>query len=139
MRIPDGYREKVVDDLDFALSKMKETQDIGELLFFFSAFYGAIHRALNYEYDQDLVFAHNILKTTHETMIGRYKAFSSGNEKNVPMFDEQFKALIRLSSEFVDKIANNKNADSVLKKMAVLGFSTTGNGFYLYSKGLIKL
>ena len=138
MKLSDFIREKITDDFDFALSKMKATTDIDELLYFFSAFYGAINRAMNYEYDQDLVLAHLILKTTHETMHGRFKAISSGNSKNVPLLGEQFEALIKLSSEFRDKIADNKNFDAILKKVAVLGYSTTGNGYYLFSKGLIK-
>lgn len=139
MKISDAIRENIIADFDFALSKMKATEDKGQILFFFSAFYGAVSRALNFEYDQDLVFAHLILKATHETLMGRFKALSTGQDVTVPLFEEQFAMLINLSKEFRDKIASNKSADAVLKKMSVLSYSTTGNGYYLFCKGLIKI
>ena len=139
MKISEAIRQSIIEDFDFALSKMKATEDKGELLFYFSAFYGAVNRALNFEYDQDLVFAHLVLKNTHETMFGRYKAITVGNDHNVPLFEDQFLSLVKLSTDFRDKIASSKSADAVLKKMAVLSYSTTGNGYYLFSKGWIKI
>ncbi|BBO70982.1 hypothetical protein DSCA_49120 [Desulfosarcina alkanivorans] len=139
MKISDSIKEYILDDLDFALKKMEEAKDKDELLYFFSAFAGAVHRAFNIEYKSDLVFAHLILKTTHETITARLKSILSGNEKNIPLYEHQFETLIQISKEFRDKISDNKSFDSVLKKMAILTYSATGNGYYLYSKGLIKI
>lgn len=139
MKLNDSIRDSILEDLDFALSKMEATKDKHELLYFFSAFFGAVHRSFNFEFNEDLVIAHLVLRTTHEALNNRLKALASGNEKNVPLFEEHFSAVIKLSKEFREKIASNKNADNVLKKMAVLGYSATGNGYYLFSKGWLKI
>jgi hypothetical protein len=139
MKIAESIHQSIIDDIDFALSKMETTDNKGDLLFYFSAFFGAIHRALNFEYDEDLVFAHLVLKATYEALFGRLKVFSSGNDQSVPLFEEHFSSLVKLAKAFREKAANNKNADSILKKMAILAYSTTGNGHYLFSKGWLKI
>lgn len=139
MKISDGLRQSIIEDFDFAISKMEEAENKGEVLFYFSAFFGGIQRAYNFEFNADLIIAHLVLRTTHEMFHVRIKALSSGGDSNVPLFEEQFTLLIQYSKELRKKVAENKNFDGVLKKLTVLSYSTTGNGFYLYQKGHLKI
>lgn len=54
------------------------------------------------------------------------------------MPDQLFDGLSDVLNELADKIEKNQNDIPVLEKINALGYSTTGNGYYLYQKGIIK-
>lgn len=139
MKISNNSRKLLVDEIEYIVEQMKNAEDINKLLYFFSAIYGIIQRVYNIEYNEDLVFAHFVLRSTHEQFLMRYKAIKQQRDTAVLIHQEQFEKLIKLSEEFGKKIKEQKRIDSILKHFTILITSTTGNGYYLMQKGLLRI
>jgi hypothetical protein len=138
MQISKSFKELIAEEIDFAVNKMKETKDPLQVLYYFSAIPGMFHRIFNMEYDPDLIFAHHVLLSTQEAFNARLKAIKSG-DGTLMLDDSQFETLIDMSQELSIKIKKDKEIDSILKKFTILLYSTTGNGYYLMQKGLLKI
>ena len=131
MEINDGFRKMIVDEINFAAKKMTKAQNASEILYYFSAVFGIIHRIFNLEYDADLVFSHFILRSTHDAFMNRLKVIQQGVDTTVALSDNQFEKLTSLTKEFAKKIHKKEDFTGSLKKFALLTYSTSGNGFYL--------
>ena len=56
----------------------------------------------------------------------------------IPIYDDHFENLISLIKDLALKIDKDEKFDEIMKKFCLLAYSTTGNGFYLFQKGLLK-
>ena len=139
MNISDDYRDKVVSEIDYVVEKIEGTDDFVQKLYYFSGIHGMLQRIFNLEYHSDLLFAFFVFKSTHEAFINRFHAIDKGGDSSILLYQEQIDGLVEGAKEFADKIKNKKNFDSLLKKIVALSFSTTGNGFYLMQKGVLKI
>lgn len=138
MKISDSFRKLIIDEVRFSVEKMEEKEDLREKLYYFSGIQGVLRRVFNIEFDPDLLFAFNVFESTHRSFMDRYGAIEKGGDRVVLIFQEQLDGLTEGAKEFADKIKNKKNFDSTLKKLIVLSYTTTGNGYYLLQKGLIR-
>jgi hypothetical protein len=132
-------KKMFLDELNYSIEKMEKTPDPIQKLFYFSATYGVIQRLFNLEYSQDLVFAHFILSEAYKAFASRLRVYKDNQDTTIPVLVEQIERLISLTKEFAKKIESNKELTDTLKKFVVLAYSTTGNGFYLYEKGVLKI
>jgi len=138
MKTSESYRKIITDEIDYVESMMNEAQDVEKKLYFFSAIPGTLQRIFNLEYDSDLVYMQVILRHTHIAFIQRLQAVKTG-DLVIPLLEEQIEQLIGAIKELSEKIRGNKNLDGTLKKFAILAYSTTGNGYYLWQKGSLKI
>ena len=97
-----------------------------------------IQRIYNIEYNDELVFCHFITQATHDGFSQRLSAITQKADNAILISDEQFKRLIQLSDELGKRIKEDKSTETVLRKFIVLLVSTSGNGYYLMKKGLLK-
>jgi hypothetical protein len=132
-------RERFLEEIKYSVEKMGKASDPIQKLYYFSATYGEMQRLLNIEYNQDLVFAHFILSEAYKAFMGRIRAFKDNQETAVPLLVEQVERLVNLTKELEKKIESDKDLMDTLKKFVILAYSTTGNGFYLYEKGVLKI
>ncbi len=139
MSISDSFRDMIVSEINYSIEQMEKTDDFADKLYYFSGIQALLQRIFNIEYDSDLVFAFFVFKSTHEAFMSRYNAIKKGGERVVLLFQDQFDELIEGSKEFANKIKDKKNFSNTLKKFIVLLYSTTGNGYYLLQKGLLKI
>jgi len=135
----DSFRKIIVDEINLAVKMMKEKRDAAQKLYYFSAVPGILHRIFNLEYDPELVYAHFVLRSTHETFLNRVNAIQKGGDTTILISDEQFEILSSYTKEFASKIKKKEEIDSILKKFVILMYSTTGNGYYLMQKGMLKI
>jgi len=135
MKISTENRKKLVDEIKFIINQMKAEEDPKSKLYYFSAIYGIMPRIFNFEFNADLVFAHFVVSSTYNQINGRLQ--NPDNVVKIP--DDLFDKLLVITEEFLNAIENNKNLYEVLKKFTTLGFITTGNGYYIYKKGLFKI
>lgn len=94
-----------------------------------------LQRIFNIEYDPDLVFAHMILKMTHDNF--SHKILTP--DSVIPLKQEHIDSLYQLSKEFGDRIEKNQSFDDVLRQFAILTYSIGGNGYYLAHKGVLTV
>ena len=139
MNISDDFRETIVKEIKYVAKKIDQSNDPNQKLYFFSGIYSIIQKIFNLEYDSDLIFFHFILRQTYDAFNGRLQAIMKGGETVVPLQEDQFKKLSQITKELANKLQKNEDVNETLKKFAILSYTTTGNGYYLLQKGLLKI
>ena len=71
MNISKKYKEIIVEELRYVAKKMKESNDLFEKMYFFSASYSCLNRIFNLEFDSTLVFTHVVLQNAYNAIKGR--------------------------------------------------------------------
>ncbi|MBI4308678.1 MAG: hypothetical protein HY684_07730 [Chloroflexi bacterium] len=146
MQLPDEWREKLVGELRNAARMMRAARDPADKLFFFSASFGETGRILNYHWDCDVVLMHVVLQTAYNTINQRIQLTASGSDRAVKLPAEFYDALTKTVEDLAEVVATmqasarRKDVSSipdVLARMAELSYMSTGNGYYLYTKGAL--
>jgi hypothetical protein len=138
MSISDKMRKELVKEIRYASTQMKNTSNISEKLYFFSAVYGILNRIFNFEYSDELIFMHQIIRQTFDSI---NSSIHSGQKTDInpripnKIFDKLQDSLEKLASNIEAK----KEVYSILKDISVCGYSAVGNGYYLYLKGMLKI
>lgn len=135
MKISTENKKKLIDEIKFVLAQMKSEENPKSKLYYFSGAYGILDRIFNIEFDPDLVFAHFVLSSTYNIINSRLEI--TGKVVEIP--ENLFDRLFEITEELLTAIKQEKNLYEVLKKFMLLGYITTGNGYYLYKKGLLKI
>ena len=141
MNISKKYKEIIVKELRYVAKKMKESNDLFEKMYFFSASYSCLNRIFNLEFDSTLVFTHVVLQNAYNAIKGRSELLVRGQDRAIKIPKDFFNIL----QETIVDIANNiekNNKDELfenLQKISNLSYLTTGNGNYLYQKGILKI
>jgi hypothetical protein len=138
MKISDNYRKIIVKEIDYVLKMMDET-GAAEKLYYFTGIHNVISRIFNLEYDTDLIYMHFILQQTYGAFQSRLQSIQKGGDKVVPLTAEHFEKLTLAIKELRTRIKKKEDIDPTLRKFVLLAFSTTGNGWYLLQKGLLKI
>jgi hypothetical protein len=135
MKISTENKKRLIDEIKFVLEKMRKETDPNNKLYYFSAVFGIMNRIYNLESAPDLVFAHFVLNSTHTEITVRLH----DSEKVIELPEGFFDNFVDATAELLDVIEKNKNPYEILRRFVLLGYVTTGNGYYLYQKGLIKI
>ena len=138
MKITPDFRKGIVDEFRSVAKRIREEEDPARKLFFFSATYGIISRVFNFSFDPQLVFIHMVLNECYNT-ISASVSVQRGEERPIRVPEELFDKLANATDELADKIENDEDTCETLQKIANIAFSTTGNGYYLYEKGLLSI
>lgn len=147
MNVPKEYILLIIDEMNVVEKKWKLAVTPQEKLYYFSAIHGRINRVMNFHTDPVLVFVHQVLQTTHLSVVARLNSMKPPEQESflgVPdeMIDAVFSATEDLRSAF-EKYASQEEADSemwtVLKRFANISYATTGNGFYLFLTGKLQI
>lgn len=140
MKIKKEYKVKIAQEFKNASKYMLQADTPQKKLYFFSATYGILNRILNLEYDTELLFIDFILHRCYDAINSIVVPYMRGEIK-IPMPD-----LIILLDKIAEKInalgdAIEKDGDyiKILMEIVELSYTTTGNGAYLYYKGLINI
>lgn len=139
MDLNDNNRKSLLEEIKFAVGKMDESKDALGKLYYFSAIFNKLHRIYNEQYDPDLVFAYVVIQNVHKEFVGRINAIKQAGDTAVMISDSQFNKLSELSKELGKKLKAKEEIFETLKKLAILGYSCTGNGFYLMKKGFLTV
>ena len=135
MKISVTNKNRIIKEIKFVIDQMKREEDPKAKLFYFSAIHGILPRIFNVEFVPDLVFAHFVLSTTYSQINARIE----NPDKIVKIPENLLDRLIEITEEFLITLKQDESLYEVLKKYSVLGYITTGNGYYLYKRGMIKI
>ena len=141
MNIEPGNIDHIAKEIDFALQRMVDAVTAEEKLYYFSAVHGVINRVMNFQFDPVLVFAHQVLSTVHGAFMSRLAAMKGGGEKHLAVSKEMVEKLQETLVKFRTALQENDQTkiDNALECFANIGYATTGNGFYLYQKSVLKI
>ena len=134
----DEYKEMIIKELEFVLQKMNESNSGDDKIYYFSAVQGMLHRVMNLEYTDDLLFSFFVTNETHKSFQQRILALKQG-ETVVKITERQLARLIEITKELLEAVRKDDNLDVVLKQYVILSYTTTGNGYYLMEKGMLKI
>ena len=134
MNLSPEMQKTFTDEIHFIVGKMKATDIPAEKLYFFSAGYGMAQRIINFEYEPELSFIHQVLLLVYNMVNTRQAAISAGHGP-----DNLFNRLEEALEEMADRIEQGLETYPTLQKMVNLAYSTTGNGYYLYLKGMLTV
>lgn len=136
----EEYRQRLVQEYRYAATKMQESPQPAKKHYYFSVLFGESQRILNWEWDRDLSL---IYMTAHYTYNQMSLLMQPGMLGNVPIDASMvFKALTQAVFDlatYLEKTEDNtEELHQILGRFAGISYAVTGNGSYLYEKGLIK-
>lgn len=139
MNLSPDMQKRLTDEVHFVIKSMKNVDTPAEKLYFFSAGYGMAQRIINFEYEPELTFIQQVLQLIYNMVNARLSAISARQEAGISIPENLFNRLEEALEEMVDRIEQGAETYPALQKMVNLAYSTTGNGYYLYLKGMIKI
>lgn len=136
-------RERLAKEYRYAVTRMQQESQPAKKLFYFSIFFGEAQRMLNLEWDRDLVLTFTVTQQVY-TQINA--ATQTSSILQLPMdgsiIYEQLTSISSDLAAYFEKTESKVNKEELYKTLgclAEINYLATGNGSYLYEKGLIKL
>ncbi len=138
MKLSKEFKAKIEEQFDFVLKKMEQSESPHMMLYYFSGIQSQLNRILNLEFSEELVFSYFVLERAHKDIVGALASMNQGSP--VVTFHEKFgDKLVELTKDLKNGFFNSKTRDEVLRKIVVLAYTCTGNGFFLTEKGDIDI
>lgn len=141
LSLPNELRQRLVDEGRISVAKMGGAESPREYLYYFSVFFGEAVRVLNWHWDAELALIWSVIQHTYNAISARASAIGQGDTV-VELSPEFFGALIQTAGELVnyfERPSDETELTRILGRFAELAYVTTGNGYYLLEKGMIKL
>lgn len=137
MEISDGLKAYITQECRFVASRLRETDadHIVDGVYYYSAVYGCLSRALNIEYSDELCLAHQMTNSTFQAIAQRVTLASAGQEPSVRIPAAYFEWLADATERLAGDIEQSTISLGTMAITARLGLLVTGNGFYLYAGG----
>jgi hypothetical protein len=141
MNLSKEKKTIIIDEFNKIHSLMKGTNNISEKIFYFSAGHAMVSRVFNIEFDPLLILMHSVLQTTH-SYINSFMSSISNKQNMFFSIPKNYFDILENTLKGLTQSIENDDDDKIyrdLQKLSTLGYIATGNGNYLYKKGLIKL
>jgi hypothetical protein len=138
------YRQHLINEYRYAVTKMQGTQEALKKVFYFSALFGEAQRILNWEWDTELALIYMVTHQVHAQINATVQ--TPGLLQTLPIdWDIILNKLTQASSDLADYFeraengGNKEELQRILGSLAGIWFAVTGNGSYLWDKGSFKL
>ncbi len=138
MHITAQNKELLVKEIDFVINKMANIEAPQQKLYYFSGIFTLTNRIFNFKYDSELALIHNVMKTAHATISANLPTFGP-NQPIAAMPPMLFGALREALIELREAFNTGKPSYQALERISDIAYSTTGNGYYLWEKGELKI
>jgi hypothetical protein len=138
MKLSKEYETKLEQEFDFVINKMENSETPDMMLYYFSGIPTLLNRILNLEYSEELVFLFFVLEKAHKDIILALGSVRQGNP--ILTFHDKFgDKLVELTKDLKNGFFDSKTRIEILKKIVVLAYTCTGNGYFLTEKGIIDI
>ncbi len=139
MNLSPEMKKTFIDEIRFVLKNMRNTTIASQKWYFFSAIHAMAQRILNFEYEPELVFVFQVFQLAYNTVNARLAALSVGQEAGINIPDNLFTKIEDELEKMVTLMEKGDSSYPVLQRLINIAYSTTGNGHYLYLKGMLKI
>ena len=139
MELSSNSRQVIVDEFLYVANRLKEEGPIARKIYTYSAAYSVVNRVLNIEFDPTLILIHGVLQTSHAQINNTVGAIATGAEKVITIPKDLFNYLAQSLQDLGTAISEDGDILMPLGRIAIAGYIMTGNGYYLYQKGILKL
>ena len=138
MRLSKTNRLALAREIRTVIDHMSKADTPRDKMYFFSAVFGVAHRIMNIEFDPELGFIHHVTNTAYNTMNTTLLLVTQG--QSMLTFPENvFDKLQEALKDLATYIEEEKQTYPILERISNLAYSTSGNGYYLFLKGLLKI
>ena len=138
MKLSKSNKLALANEIRTAVDYMSKTNIAQEKMYFFSAVFGIANRIMNLEFDPELGFVHHVTNAAYTTINANLMLVAQG--QSVRTFPPQF--FEKLQEALGDLATNTEGGEPtypVLERISNLAYSTSGNGYYLFLKGSLKI
>lgn len=139
MQLSEANKKIISDEFRVIVQLINEEEDALRRVYYFSAAYGVVHRVINSEFNNELTLMHSVLHNTYLALDSRLKSIISGGERVIELPSNALSVLSSALNELCDVISKDQDIYEPLAKIAAISYVTTGNGYYLYRKGVLRL
>jgi len=138
MNLSKDMQKVFTEEAKNAIERMKSADRPEEKLFFMSAVHGAAFRVMNIQFDPELAFIHHVVNAAYGMMNANLALMRQGQVFHT-FPDNVFEKLEDALEQLVAKIEQGEKTYPALESIFNLAYSTTGNGYYLYLKGMLSV
>jgi len=139
MQLSEANKKIISDEFRVIVRLINEEEDALRRVYYFSAAYGVVQRVINSEFNNELTLMHSVLHNTYLALDSRLKSIISGGERVIELPSNALSVLSSALNELCDVISKDQDIYEPLAKIAAISYVTTGNGYYLYRKGVLRL
>ncbi len=135
----EELRQRLAEEYRYAATKMLDSPQPAQKLYYFSVLFGEAQRVLNWEWDRDLA----LIYVTSHYAYGQANLMMQPALLGIAPIDHSavFAALTQAALELAIYLGEDKDntgkLHQILGRLAEIGYAAGGNGSYLYEKGLI--
>jgi len=138
MRLSANNQLALASEIRTVVDHMSKATTAQEKVYFFSAIFGVAHRIMNLEFDPELGFMHHVTNAAYNTINTTLLFVTQG--QSMSTFPENvFDKLQDALKDLATYIEEGKQTYPVLERISNLAYSTSGNGYYLFLKGILKI
>lgn len=141
MQLPEELRQRLIMEYRFAAEQMQETDDPYESLYYLSVFFGEASRVLNWHWDSELALLHVVIMAAQQGTSNALAKMTTGERvvKITPAFINAITQAAVNLAEWMDHNGTSEQFLTIMARFAELGYATSGNGYYLMTRGYIKV
>jgi hypothetical protein len=140
MDLSQPLKDYISEEFQIVTVNIKATpDDLSNMLYNFSACHAALNRVLNIETNDDLILLHAVFNGCYGLLVNRVSLMSQNAERPVQIprgFPDKLATII---GEFASRFRENRDVSDLLLALTKLCYITTGNGYFLYQTGRIKI
>ena len=136
------FRERLAKEYRYAATKMQEARQTPRKLFYFSVLFGEGQRVLNWEWNRDLALISWVTQQVHTQLSAQ--AALIGVLLPIDMatiFEKLTQVVFDLAAHYekAEKPGSSEALCDILGRLAEIVYAASGNGSYLYERGVLKL
>jgi len=139
LKLSPELSRKLTNEFRYCAEKMSKERDFRRKLFLYSNLGDTVSSVLDFEYDSQLVFIVLLLDVSYSTIASRVETIIDKKDTSVELIPGLFDKLCGYLDDLAAIIEANQDTYKTLEKLAELATTTTERGYYLYTKGSLKI
>lgn len=140
----EEFRQRLVKEYRYAVTKMQEVKQPAKKLFYFSVFFGEAQRVLNWEWSTDFALIYAVTQHVYTQINTTLQVPGLGQSLPIDwptLCDKLTQIASDLAAYFetTENEASKEELYRILGHFAEIAYAVSGNGSYLHEKGAFKL
>lgn len=139
MQIDPYLRKELVKEIRYCAGKIVEEEDLQRKTYFYAYAYRAADRIMDFSYDPQIAFTEFVLEISHSTISRRVAQLASQEDTTIPLPEGFFERLAESLNGLATIIEKDEDVYRALEKIVELTYLTSRDGYYQYTKGMMKV
>ena len=139
----EEYRQRLAKEYRYAVTKIEQSSEPTKKLYYFSVIFGESQRVLNWQWDRDLALIYTVTQHVYTQFNATMQIPALGIFPIdwATIYEKLTQGASDLAA-YYEKAENDDNREEMyqlLGRLAEIAYAISGNGSYLYEKGILKL